>query len=122
AEAGPGRRLPSRNDRVRMGGSNRMGRIIRTALLLLGVLLVFTLFHRIGLTPVMSAVARLSWSLPLLLLVPACLIVTCDTLGWRFAFRRDGVPFGALLPARLGGAAIKVHKPAASLGGQPGQN
>ena len=77
-----------------------MGRIIRTALLLLGVLLVFTLFHRIGLTPVMSAVARLSWSLPLLLLVPACLIVTCDTLGWRFAFRRDGVPFGALLRAR----------------------
>jgi uncharacterized protein (TIRG00374 family) len=96
-----------------------MGRIIRTALLLLGVLLVFTLFHRIGLTPVMSAVARLSWSLPLLLLVPACLIVTCDTLGWRFAFRRDGVPFGALLRARLAGEAINVTTPVASLGGEP---
>lgn len=96
-----------------------MGRLIRTALLLLGVLLVFALFRRIGLAPAMSAFARLSWVLPLLLVFPACLIVTCDTFGWRFAFRRDGVPFGALLRARLAGEAVNVTTPVASLGGEP---
>ena len=96
-----------------------MGRLIRTALLGAGMLLSFTLFYRIGLGPVASAFTSLSWTLPLLVLFPACLMVTCDTLGWRFAFRRDAVPFGALVRARLAGEAVNISTPTASLGGEP---
>ena len=32
----------------------------------------------------------------------------CDALGWRSAFRRVGVPFGALLSARLAGEAFNA--------------
>lgn len=41
-----------------------------------------------------------------------------DTLGWRFAFRRDGVGFGALLSARLAGEAVNMTTPTAALGGE----
>lgn len=96
-----------------------MGRLIRFVLFVLGMLLVFALFHRIGLAPVLSAIARLSWTLPLLILFPACLMVTCDGLGWRYAFRRDRVPFRILVRARLAGEAVNVTTPLASLGGEP---
>lgn len=96
-----------------------MGRLIRFVLFMLGMLLVFALFERIGLAPVLSAIAKLSWTLPLLILFPACLMVTCDGLGWRYAFRRDRVPFGILVRARLAGEAVNVTTPLASLGGEP---
>jgi len=96
-----------------------MGRVLRFVLLILGMLLVFALFRRIGLAPVLSAIASLSWLLPLLILFPACLMVTCDGLGWRYAFRRDRVPFRILVRARLAGEAVNVTTPVASLGGEP---
>jgi len=94
-------------------------RIFRAALLIAGTALCVLLFWGVGLDATMSVFAGLSWRLPLLLLFPACLMVACDTLGWRFAFRRARVPFGALFRARLAGEAINLTTPTASVGGEP---
>jgi len=91
----------------------------RFALLALGTALCLTLLWSIGLGPVFSALGMLSWRLPLVLCFPACLMVTCDTLGWRFAFPSDRVPFGALVSARLAGEALNISTPTASVGGEP---
>jgi uncharacterized membrane protein YbhN (UPF0104 family) len=49
---------------------------------------------------------------------PFAVIVAADTLGWRFAFARDAVPFHALLTARLAGEAFNTTTPTASVGGE----
>ncbi len=93
-------------------------RTTRFVLLALGIALSGVLWWRIGLGDVVSAFAALSWRLLLLVTVPASLMVTCDTLGWRFAFRRDRVPFRTLLSARLAGEAINLTTPTAAVGGE----
>src|SRR5260370_25906662 len=45
-------------------------------------------------------------------------MATLDTLGWRFAFQRDAVPFRSLLAARLAGEAFNMTTPTASVGGE----
>lgn len=93
-------------------------RMTRVVLLTLGTILSIVLVWRIGLAAVVSAFSAVSWRLPLLLCFPACLMIACDTLGWRFAFRRDRVPFGALLSARLAGEAFNITTPTGSVGGE----
>ncbi len=93
-------------------------RTTRFVLLLLGMALCGVLWWRIGLGDVVTACAALSWRLPLLLCFPASLMVTCDTLGWRFAFRRDLVPLGTLVSVRLAGEAFNIATPTASVGGE----
>lgn len=94
-------------------------RISRFVLLTCGTALLVTLLWRIGPAAVLSAFEALSWRLPLLLCFPACVMISCDTLGWRFAFRRDRVPFRALFTARLAGEAFNVATPTGSVGGEP---
>jgi uncharacterized protein (TIRG00374 family) len=94
-------------------------RMARYVLLALGTTLIVALFWRIGVGPLASAFGALSWRLPLLLCFPAGLMIVCDTLGWRFSFRRDRVPFGALLSARLAGEAFNITTPTGSVGGEP---
>lgn len=89
----------------------------RFALLALGTALCLALLWSIGL--VFSALGMLSWRLPIVLCFPACLMVVCDTLGWRFAFPSDRVPFGALGSARRAGEALNISTPTASVGGEP---
>ena len=91
---------------------------LRSLLLTLGVVLCLVLLWRTGLTAVLSTIGRLSWRLPLLLVFPAVLMVVCDTLGWRFAFHYDRVPFLRLLGARLAGEAVNLTTPTASVGGE----
>jgi hypothetical protein len=90
----------------------------RFVLLALGTALLLALLWRVGPAAVISAFAALSWRLPLLLCFPACLMIACDTLGWRFSFRRDRVPFWALFSARLAGEAFNSTTPTA-VGGEP---
>lgn len=90
----------------------------RFVLLALGTALCMVLLWRTGLGPVLATVGTLSWRLPLLLCFPACVMITCDTLGWRFSFRRDGVPFRTLFSARLAGEALNITTPTASVGGE----
>jgi uncharacterized protein (TIRG00374 family) len=49
---------------------------------------------------------------------PFGLTTLLDTLGWRYAFRRDRTPFIALLGARLAGEAFNLTTPTASVGGE----
>jgi len=95
-----------------------MMRTTRFVLLALGMALTGVLWWKIGLGAVLSAFSALSWRLLLLVTIPALLMVTCDTLGWRFAFRRDRVPFRTLLPVRLAGEAVNLTTPTASVGGE----
>jgi uncharacterized protein (TIRG00374 family) len=46
------------------------------------------------------------------------LVMMFDTLGWRFAFLRDGAGFRTLFAARLAGEAFNLVTPTAALGGE----
>jgi len=61
----------------------------------------------------------LSWSVLLVVWFPFILINIRDTLGWRFAFPRQRVPFRALFRARLAGEAFNATTPGASVAGEP---
>lgn len=93
-------------------------RTARALLLLLGAGLFIAVLIRVGPGAVVSLFAELSWYLPLIVVFPYGVMTALDTLGWRFAFRRDAVPFRALLSARLAGEAFNMTTPAASVGGE----
>ena len=95
-----------------------MMRTTRFVLLAGGMALTGVLWWKIGLGDVLSACAALSWRLLLLVTAPALLMVTCDALGWRFAFRRNRVRFLTLLSVRLAGEAVNLTTPTASVGGE----
>ncbi len=87
-------------------------------LLALGVLLLAVLVAQNDPAAILASIAQLSWRLALVLCFPVTLVMVLDTLGWRFAFLRDGVPFGTLLSARLAGEAFNLVTPTAALGGE----
>jgi uncharacterized membrane protein YbhN (UPF0104 family) len=68
---------------------------------------------------VLASFRTLSWRLLLVVVFPFGLITMLDTLGWRFAFRRDLAPFATLYSVRLAGEAVNIATPTASLGGEP---
>jgi len=67
---------------------------------------------------ILASIAELSWRLAIVLCFPVTLVMVFDTLGWRFAFLRDGVAFRTLVTARLAGEAFNVATPTAALGGE----
>ena len=93
-------------------------RLVRLGLLLAGAALFVWLLARIGLGAVGQAFADLSWRLLIILVFPFGLTALLDTLGWRYAFRRDLVPFRTLFAARLAGEAFNLTTPTASVGGE----
>ena len=93
-------------------------RTARALLLLLGAVLFIAVLIRVGPGAVAPLFAELSWYLPLIVVFPYGLMTALDTLGWRFAFRRDAVPFRSLLSARLAGEAFNMTTPTASVGGE----
>ena len=93
-------------------------RLVRLGLLVCGAALFLWLLATIGPGAVVQAFADLSWRLLIILVFPFGLTTLLDTLGWRYAFRRDTVPFRALLGARLAGEAFNLTTPTASMGGE----
>ena len=93
-------------------------RLARLGLLVGGAALFVWLLATIGPGAVVQAFAELSWRLLIILVFPFGLTTLLDTLGWRYAFRRDTVPFRALLAARLAGEAFNLTTPTASMGGE----
>jgi uncharacterized protein (TIRG00374 family) len=93
-------------------------RIARLVLFLSGACLFAVVLVRIGPGAITSAFASLSWRLLVILVFPFVLVTVFDTLGWRFAFRRDRARFTALLSARLAGEAFNATTPTASVGGE----
>jgi uncharacterized protein (TIRG00374 family) len=93
-------------------------RALRTVLGVAGLALVAILVYRVGHRPIVETLARLTWWQLALVCLPYALIMAVDTLGWRFAFARDGVPFQRLLGARVAGEALNVVTAMGSLGGE----
>jgi len=93
-------------------------RLVRLGLLICGAALFVWLLATIGPGAVVQAFADLSWRLLIILVFPFGLTTLLDTLGWRYAFRRDTVPFRGLLAARLAGEAFNLTTPTASMGGE----
>lgn len=93
-------------------------RVARFVLMASGAILFLTLLIRIGPATVFASLSTLSWRLLLLCFFPFSIMTLFDTLGWRFAFRRDRVPFQTLISARLAGEAFNLTTPTASIGGE----
>ena len=93
-------------------------RLVRLGLLVCGAALFVWLLATIGPGAVVQAFAELSWRLLIILVFPFGVTTLLDTLGWRYAFRRDLVPFRTLLAARLAGEAFNLTTPTASMGGE----
>lgn len=93
-------------------------RLVRLGLLVCGAALFLWLLATIGPGAVIQAFSELSWRLLIILVLPFGLTTLLDTLGWRYAFRRDRVPFRMLLAARLAGEAFNLTTPTASMGGE----
>ena len=66
-----------------------------TRLILLGVGLAFLgyLVVKVGPATVLGSFQALSWRFLIVVWFPFALITVLDTLGWRYAFRRDLTPF-----------------------------
>ena len=93
-------------------------RWLRPGLFVAGVLLVGYLVMQIGSQPIVEALSRLAWWQFALLCLPYAVIMAVDTLGWRYAFARDGAPFFTLLGARIAGDALNLVTAVASVGGE----
>lgn len=96
----------------------RPARWVRAALLGGGAALFTFLVWKIGAAAIVASFTELSWRLLVVLVFPFSLITACDTLGWRFAFRRDRASFWALARARLAGEAVNGTTPTGSVGGE----
>ncbi|HEU4440311.1 MAG TPA: lysylphosphatidylglycerol synthase domain-containing protein [Methylomirabilota bacterium] len=93
-------------------------RALKLVLLALGLAAIVYSVHRIGLAPILEALARLTWWQLLVVCVPFAAIMAVDTLGWRYAFRRDPAPFWRLFGARLAGEALNLVTALGSMGGE----
>ena len=86
----------------------------------LGLALFAWFVQRAGVEEIGRAFSNLGWLAPLVLL-PFGLVYLLDTLGWRFAFGKEGVPevgFGALVRIRWAGEALNTVLPSAYIGGE----
>ncbi len=88
------------------------------ALLVLGVGLLAVLVATNDPAAILASIVQLSWRLAIVVCFPAVLVMVFDTLGWRFAFLREGVAFRTLLGVRLAGEAFNLATPTAALGGE----
>src|SRR2546426_6152090 len=96
-------------------------RFVKRLLLLAGAILLAVLVHRVGAEPVLATLRALAWWQFVIICLPYGVIAAVDTLGWRFAFARDGAPFWRLYGARLAGEALHVVTPAGPGGGGAGE-
>jgi uncharacterized protein (TIRG00374 family) len=93
-------------------------RALKLVLLILGFALIVFSVHRIGWTPILETLARLTWWQLVVVCLPYAVIMAVDTLGWRFAFTRDSAPFHRLFGARLAGEALNLVTAFGSVGGE----
>jgi len=83
----------------------------------LGTAIFVVLVGVVGTDEALAATARaLGWR-SLLVCLPFALIMGVDTLGWRFAFADDRVPFFRLVGARMAGEAVNVMTAVVPIGG-----
>ncbi len=85
---------------------------------MLGVALLAALVVQNDPAAIVTSIADLSWRLGVVLFFPAVLVALFDTLGWRYAFLKEAVPFGPLAVSRLAGEAFNMTTPTAAVGGE----
>ena len=85
---------------------------------MLGVALLAALVAQNDPAVVVASIADLHWRLVVILVFPAALVALFDTLGWRYAFLREAIPFRALVWSRLAGEAFNMTTPTAAVGGE----
>jgi glycosyltransferase 2 family protein len=93
-------------------------KLLRILLLGLGMAFLGALVAHNDPARILASIEQLSWRLAVLVCFPAVLVIVLDTLGWRFAFLEDRVPFPTLLWTRLAGEAFNITTPTAALGGE----
>src|SRR5256712_14166951 len=93
-------------------------KLLRALLLAVGLVFLGVLVVTNEPAAIFAAVTGLSWRLAIIAVFPFVLVTTFDTLGWRYAFLRDRVPFRTLLAVRIAGEAFNLTTPTASLGGE----
>jgi uncharacterized protein (TIRG00374 family) len=93
-------------------------RMARVLLLVMGLTVLGVLVWRNDPHSLLVSMQQLSWRVLIIVAFPFTLVNLLDTLGWRFAFRRDGVPLRTLFSARLAGEAFNLTTPTASVGGE----
>src|SRR2546421_6197261 len=92
-------------------------RAFRSFSIVLGLAILAVLVGLVGRDEALAATARaLGWR-SLLVCLPFALIMAVDTLGWRYAFVYDRVPFLRLVAARIAGEAVNVMTAVAPIGG-----
>src|SRR2546427_6665177 len=92
-------------------------RAFRSLLIVLGLVVLAVLVGLVGRDEALAATARaLGWR-SFLVCLPFALIMAVDTLGWRFAFAYDRVPFLRLVGARMAGEALNVMTAVMPVGG-----
>ena len=85
---------------------------------MLGVALLAALVAQNDPAAVLTSIADLSWRLGIVVFFPAVLVALFDTLGWRYAFLSETVPFRPLAVSRLAGEAFNMTTPTAAVGGE----
>src|SRR2546426_11957966 len=92
-------------------------RAFRSFSIVLGLAILAVLVGLVGRDEALAATARaLGWR-SLLVCLTFALIMCVDTLGWRFAFAYDRVPFFRLVTARIAGEAVNVLTAVVPIGG-----
>ena len=91
-------------------------RALRSLSTVIGLAILGILVALVGKDETLAATARaLGWQ-SLLVCLPFALIMAVDTLGWRYAFAYDRVPFLRLMAARVAGEAVNVMTAVAPVG------
>ena len=93
-------------------------KILRVCLLLLGAAFLAVLVAENDPVAMFAALQRVGWRLVIVVLFPVVPVMLLDTLGWRYAFRVDRVPFWTLVYVRVAGEAVNLVTPTATLGGE----
>jgi uncharacterized membrane protein YbhN (UPF0104 family) len=91
---------------------------VRVALSIGGVALLAWLVWRFGPSVIVESLTRITWWQLGLVALAHGAALTLDTLGWRYAFPRNRVPFRTLLSARTAGEAVNLVSALASVGGE----
>ncbi len=92
-------------------------RAFRSLSTVIGLAILGILVALVGKDETLAATARaLGWQ-SVLVCLPFALIMAVDTLGWRYAFAYDRVPFLRLMAARVAGEAVNVMTAVAPVGG-----
>src|SRR5262245_43033399 len=91
---------------------------LRTVLFEVRPAVLICLIWRVGPRAIASSLAHVTVMQLALVCLAHGLAMVVDTLGWRYAFPRDTVPFGTLFAARTAGEAVNLLTALGSVGGE----